>query len=301
MIGSREQYGHYLEEIAQASHGKLQVAKWIESKGDLDLSKARKNHSDIILIADKKVYETIRNEVSSYQKDGYDKKFLSDLAEQWLNRIPLDLIEEYQEYYEMIFTEASIPQVNRVFDVAMGIIMAVLALPFIILFGFLIMITSGFPIIFKQKRTGLEEKPFMFYKLRSLKTVKNIDTVDNPNATIEKRITLVGRIIRKTRIDEFPQFMNILNGSMSVVGPRPEMVSYHEKWVDRIPFYKYRNMVKPGLTGWAQIHYNHTTTLEEYRRKTEYDLYYVKNKSILLDIRIMLMTFETMLGMRGSR
>jgi lipopolysaccharide/colanic/teichoic acid biosynthesis glycosyltransferase len=111
----------------------------------------------------------------------------------------------------------------------------------------------------------------------------------------------VGKITRKTRLDETLQFINVIKGDMSIVGPRPEMIDFHEDMKKQIPFYKNRLRTKPGITGWAQIHYKHTTTLEDYIKKTEYDLYYVKNKSTLLDIQIMLKTVETMFGMRGAR
>jgi lipopolysaccharide/colanic/teichoic acid biosynthesis glycosyltransferase len=124
---------------------------------------------------------------------------------------------------------------------------------------------------------------------------------ETPNDGIEKRVLKVGKITRKTRLDETLQFINVIKGDMSIVGPRPEMIDFHEDMKKQIPFYKNRLRTKPGITGWAQIHYKHTTTLEDYIKKTEYDLYYVKNKSTLLDIQIMLKTVETMFGMRGAR
>ena len=110
-----------------------------------------------------------------------------------------------------------------------------------------------------------------------------------------------GKIIRKLRLDELPQFWNIIKGNMSIVGPRPEMLEFHNMMSNQIPFYNYRLKLNPGITGWAQIHYKHTSTLEDYIKKTEYDLYYIKNRNIFLDIKIMLKTVETMLGMRGTR
>ncbi len=212
----------------------------------------------------------------------------------------MQLAEEYRDHYEILLNQAPISQEKRVMDIILGLMMMLIALPFIAVFGILIVLNSGFPIIFKQPRVGLYEQLFMFYKLRSLKVDKRAENSENPNGTITQRITLVGKILRKTRVDEFPQFVNILNGTMSVVGPRPEMQVYHDKWIEEIPFYGYRNMVRPGLTGWAQINYGHTTTKEEYIRKTEYDLYYVIHKSILFDIQIIMQTFETFLGMKGA-
>jgi lipopolysaccharide/colanic/teichoic acid biosynthesis glycosyltransferase len=123
----------------------------------------------------------------------------------------------------------------------------------------------------------------------------------NPNRAIEERPLKVGKVIRKLRIDESPQFLNVLKGDMSVVGPRPEMVEFHNMMKEQIPFYNMRLLVKPGITGWAQLNYKHTTTLEDYRKKTEYDLWYVKNRNIFLDLRIILQTLEAVLWRRGAK
>jgi lipopolysaccharide/colanic/teichoic acid biosynthesis glycosyltransferase len=122
-----------------------------------------------------------------------------------------------------------------------------------------------------------------------------------PNDGIEQRVLKIGKITRKTRLDETLQFWNVLNGTMSIVGSRPEMEEFHKEMKEKIPYYSYRLDTNPGITGWAQINYKHTTTLEDYIKKTEYDLYYVKNRTLLLDIQIMLKTVETMFGMRGAR
>ena len=197
------------------------------------------------------------------------------------------------------------------------------------------LIEDGLPIVFRQNRIGYKGKTFKLHKFRSL---KNIDekvsskyirggdhesgeefrdfnqqqTTNNqqpesqsdshtPNDDIEQRVLKIGKITRKTRLDETLQFWNVLNGTMSIVGSRPEMEEFHKEMKEKIPYYSYRLDTNPGITGWAQINYKHTTTLEDYRKKTEYDLYYVKNRTLLLDIQIMLKTVETMFGMRGSR
>jgi lipopolysaccharide/colanic/teichoic acid biosynthesis glycosyltransferase len=300
VIGDRKRYEPLIEEIRTASHNKISAVRYITTREEL-LEARESTVYDALLIAQLETYKQLRREVADCEKQGIEKQFITEVAEYWLYRIPLTIFEEYQEYYDLALNHAPIPHSKRILDVIFSIIMGVLTAPFILLFGFLVLITSGLPVIFKQERVGLYERPFTFYKIRSLRTDRDYDKNDDPNATIDRRITFIGHIIRKTRIDEFPQFVNILRGSMSVVGPRPEMVNYHEKWIEQIPHYGYRNMVRPGLTGWAQIHFSHTSTLEEYITKTELDLYYVKNKSTLFDIRIILMTFETVIGMRGSR
>lgn len=301
VIGDNNTYRSLLSEIESASHGKVIVKEWVSSLAQID-DILKRNDNPLIMIADISLYQDLLAKNHELKYALRNSCYITEIVEYWLYRIPLQLVQEYFDYYEVLFNqEGSINKGKRIIDLLLGMIMMVIALPFIALFGLLIVITSGFPVIFKHERVGIYEHPFMFYKLRSLKVDKTAENSENPNDTITQRLTWVGKILRKTRIDEFPQFINILNGSMSIVGPRPEMPAYHERWKKEIPFYGYRNLVLPGITGWAQIHYGHTTSKEEYIRKTEYDLYYVKNKSLLLDIQIILQTFETFLGMRGGR
>lgn len=299
-LGDPVRYKALTDEVEGVSHGKVKVLSWVST-----VEQAQEAFGSLgdtaILVADLKLYRELFDTIRGLEKQGVQKYFITEAVEYWLNRIPLQLLEEYRDYYELFLNQTPISQEKRFMDIFLGLIMMVIALPFILVFGILIVLNSGFPIIFKQPRIGLYEGPFMFYKLRSLKVDKRAENSDNPNGTITQRITLVGKILRKTRVDEFPQFVNILNGTMSVVGPRPEMQVYHDKWIQEIPYYGYRNMVRPGLTGWAQINYGHTTTKEEYIKKTEYDLYYVKHKSLLFDIQIIMQTFETFLGMKGGR
>ncbi|MEL7556126.1 MAG: sugar transferase [bacterium] len=300
VIGDPSKYKSLMDEIRISSHGKIIVDTWIASVEEAaDI--ADKIGDKSILVADLGLYRRLSGVLHDVEKHGVQKHFITDVVEYWLYRIPLQLVEEYRDHYEILLNKAPISQIKRVMDIVLGLAMMLIALPFIIVFGILIVLNSGFPIIFKQPRVGLYEQLFIFYKLRSLKVDEKAENSENPNRTIKQRITLVGKILRKTRVDEFPQFINILNGTMSVVGPRPEMKVYHDKWIEEIPFYGYRNMVRPGVTGWAQINYGHTTSKEEYIRKTEYDLYYVIHKSILFDIQIIMQTFETFLGMKGGR
>jgi lipopolysaccharide/colanic/teichoic acid biosynthesis glycosyltransferase len=184
-----------------------------------------------------------------------------------------------------------------------AIIGIIIGSPIMAILAIAILVESGRPVIFKQKRIGTNMEPFTFIKFRSLKNLSEteLEKLNNPNATIKQRVTKAGKLMRKFRIDELPQFFNVLNGTMSVIGPRPEMPAYHNQCLENIPYYSLRYKMKPGITGWAQINYKHTSGLEDYKIKTEYDLYYIKNRSILLDLQITLRTIETMLGMRGAR
>ena len=302
VLGSKKKFSGILKEIEKASHGKLTVAEWIEEPRKLELKLLEKNHCDIILIADWKLYQSMKEEVRNCLKLGYRKKFITTAVERWLKRIPMEVVDEFADYYETLFSDVNLSKRKRVLDIFIAVFIGIITLPFTIITGFLVLLFSGWPIIFKHKRIGLHGKEFMFYKFRSMKRIssKDLDALENPNGTIKQRVTLIGKLIRKIRFDELPQLWNIIKGDMSLIGPRPEMNQYHEKYKDVIPYYFYRSYLKPGITGWAQIHYNHTTNEEEYKKKTEYDLYYIKNRSIQLDVQITMMTVETMLGMRDS-
>jgi lipopolysaccharide/colanic/teichoic acid biosynthesis glycosyltransferase len=188
---------------------------------------------------------------------------------------------------------------KRATDILASAILLVFFAPVMALIGLAILIEDGRPVVFRQNRVGLGERTFVIYKFRSLKQAPGAE--ENPNAAIEKRVLRIGRLIRRTRLDETPQLVNVLLGTMSLIGPRPEMASFHQKGCERIPYYRRRLLVRPGITGWAQLNFPHTSSDEAYHTKTEYDLYYVKNMSLALDLRIALRTFETMLTGRGAR
>ena len=172
--------------------------------------------------------------------------------------------------------------------VAVGAIVAVL-----------IKLESPGPVIYTQTRIGQGNRPFTIYKFRSMRFDRNAP--EQFAGESDPRITRVGRIIRKLRIDEFPQFLNVLKGDMSLIGPRPEQPSFVAEYDEKIPFYSYRHIVKPGITGWAQVRHGYTASSDETQVKIEHDFYYIKNCSFSLDLIIVLMTVRIMLNGFGSR
>jgi sugar transferase (PEP-CTERM system associated) len=177
---------------------------------------------------------------------------------------------------------------------------AILSLPIAILTAILIKIDSRGPVLYKQERVGGGGKTFMVMKFRSMRVDAEKDgPVWARNA--DDRVTRVGRIIRKIRIDEIPQFWNILRGDMNFVGPRPERPHFVSQLAEEIPFYEQRHLIAPGLTGWAQIKYPYGSSIEDARQKLQYDLYYIKNQSLALDAAILFETIKTILFGRGAR
>jgi len=189
---------------------------------------------------------------------------------------------------------------KRLFDIAASGVLLGLTFPIIALFALLVKLDSRGPAFFRQERVGLYGQPFTLLKLRSMRMDAEAGGAQWARED-DPRVTRVGRLIRKVRIDELPQVWNVLNGRMSFVGPRPEVPTFVADLEDRLPFYAERHMVKPGITGWAQINYPYGASIEDSRRKLEYDLYYAKNYTPFLDLLILLQTLRVVLWPEGAR
>ncbi|QRK07226.1 sugar transferase [Archangium violaceum] len=189
---------------------------------------------------------------------------------------------------------------KRVFDILVASMLLLCAAPFLLLVMLAIKLDSKGPIFYRQERVGLNGKTYWLWKFRSMRTDAEKDGAVWAR-TNDDRVTRVGRFIRKTRIDEIPQVFNVLMGDMSFVGPRPERPVFVEQLKQQIPFYGLREAVKPGLTGWAQIRYPYGASVEDARNKLEFDLYYVKNGSLFLDMGIIFHTVRHVLLARGAR
>jgi sugar transferase (PEP-CTERM system associated) len=190
---------------------------------------------------------------------------------------------------------------KRVFDIVASLALLVLALPVILITAVAIKLESKGPAFFLQTRVGLFNQPFELIKLRSMCQNAEIGGQEIWAAEDDPRITRIGKIIRKLRIDELPQVWNVLTGDMSFVGPRPERPSFVAGLEKELRYYAERHMVKPGITGWAQVNYPYGASLEDSRHKLEYDLYYAKNYTPFLDVLIMLQTFRVVMWPDGAR
>ena len=192
---------------------------------------------------------------------------------------------------------------KRYVDAFFAAIALVILMPFLLAVGLAIRLESKGPAIFRQVRAGYRGKPFMLYKFRSMRMEDDpsSDKGRDMTKTDDDRITGIGRFIRKTRIDELPQIVNILLGQMSWIGPRPETIKLSEWYEREIPFYRYRHIVRPGITGWAQVKQGHVTSVNDVRRKLEYDFYYVKHFSLWTDVLIVIQTVKVMLTGFGAK
>ena len=189
---------------------------------------------------------------------------------------------------------------KRLFDITASLLLLALTAPVIVVFALLVKLDSKGPAFFRQVRVGLYGQDFAVIKLRSMRTDAEVNgaqwAVEN-----DPRVTRLGRFIRKVRIDELPQTWSVLKGEMSFVGPRPERPEFVSDLEQQLPFYAERHMVKPGITGWAQINYPYGASIEDSRHKLEYDLYYAKNYTPFLDLLILLQTLRVVLWHEGAR
>ena len=251
--------------------------------------------ADPAFVKDKDIEEFLK----TFWRRGGKTVYLPALAEEILKRVPLEVAKVFKSYYEMAFEMVSVDPWQRALDMAFCLITLPITVPLGILISLFIMLDSGFPIIFRQLRVGLNGEQFTMHKFRSMKhSPKKEAGFADEHACY---ITRVGRVLRKFRIDEIPQIWDVFRGKMSIIGPRPEQPEFEARFVESIPFYIYRRKLKPGITGWAQVNFSYASDLEETEKKLEYDLYYVKNRSFLLDLQILLRTVEIMLFMRGAR
>jgi exopolysaccharide biosynthesis polyprenyl glycosylphosphotransferase len=199
-----------------------------------------------------------------------------------------------------VFNPTLYRKIKKVFDRVLALTGIILSFPVMVLSALAIKIFSKGPIFFKQDRLGQNEQPFTLIKFRTMINNAEEDTGPKWATGDDPRITKVGKVLRKTRIDELPQLFNVLKGEMSFVGPRPIRKHFADLLTKNTPFYRLRFVVKPGLTGWAQVKGNYADSVEDQQEKLEYDLYYIQNQSLLFDLFIILKTIQTVLFHRGQ-
>jgi exopolysaccharide biosynthesis polyprenyl glycosylphosphotransferase len=207
---------------------------------------------------------------------------------------------------QLIFSAELGPRDKKVFwqsiySFAIAVIAAIATAPIMLLVAVVIKMSSRGPVFFRQRRVGRNGSEFTLYKFRSMYANAEASTGAVWAVRDDPRITPVGRVLRKLRLDELPQFFNVIKGEMSIVGPRPERPEFVETLIQQIPYYRQRHCVKPGITGWAQINHKYGDTIEDTVRKLEFDLYYIKNLAPSLDVYIIFHTLKVMLLSRGAQ
>jgi sugar transferase (PEP-CTERM system associated) len=231
------------------------------------------------------------------------RRVLDDVgfAEAALQRIPLSLVRPSTLIFDEGFRVSRVTRLaKRTTDLVIAAGMLVALAPVMLLVALAIWITDGRPVLYSQERTGRGGRPYRIHKFRTMR--RDAEKLGAAWATDrDPRVLPVGRVLRRSRLDELPQLWNVLRGDMSLVGPRPERAVFLEELKVRWPLFALRELVKPGLSGWAQLRYGYGSTMEEQAKKLEYDLYYVKNTSLFLDLVCLLATAKVVLLGKGAR
>ena len=224
------------------------------------------------------------------------------IYEELLGRVPVHLLNTdwlLRSFYDMSHTSLFFEIAKRSFDVLgglVGLLLCGIATPFV---AVAILLDTGKPVFYSQERLGLRGSTFNILKFRTMVQNAEMDGVARPASEHDKRITKVGSFLRKSHIDEMPQFLNVIRGELSLVGPRAERPQIVKDLQREVPFYRARLLVRPGITGWAQVNQNYASGTEENTLKLEYDLYYIQHRSLLMDFSILFHTFKTIFGLKG--
>jgi sugar transferase (PEP-CTERM system associated) len=262
------------------------------------------NVSEIVVAVEDRRKDFSVEELLDCKLSGIDVVDIQTFFERQTGKIRLDILHPSWLIFSDGFQQGPLQLfLKRCFDIAASSFLLLLAWPFMLLATLAIWIESGFsgPILYRQVRVGQNWRLFQVLKFRSMRIDAEKDGKAQWAKKNDDRITRVGKFLRRSRIDELPQLLNVLKGDMSFVGPRPERPEFVEQLSDQIPYYAERHRVKPGITGWAQIRYPYGSSENDAMEKLQYDLYYVKNYSVFLDLLILFQTAEVVLWGQGAR
>ena len=281
---------------------RVEPERRVEVRGRLIDFAVAEDIDEIVVAPDDRRGGITVDEILDCKMAGYEVVDLLTFFEREAGLLRVDSLHPSWLVFSDGFRLSGMSQVaKRWFDVAASLGLLAVAWPVILLTALAVILESGWgaPVLYRQVRVGLNGQLFKVIKFRSMRTDAEKDGKAQWAKENDDRITRVGSFIRKVRIDELPQLFNVLKGEMSFVGPRPERPEFVEKFAETIPYYAERHRVKPGITGWAQLCYRYGASYQDTIEKLQYDLYYVKNYSIFLDVLIMLQTVEVVLWGKG--
>jgi len=259
--------------------------------------------TDLILAITGEMRGEMFQAILAAQEKGIQLTLMPQVYEEILGRVPIFLLEAewiVRSFVEKSHTSSTYQLSKRLLDFTGGFVGTLLMLSLFPFISLAIILESGFPIFFTQERVGRGGQPYKIIKFRTMERDAEKDGKVRMTEENDERVTKVGWFLRKTHLDELPQFINVLSGEMSLVGPRAERPQLVQHFQKHIPFYRARLLVKPGITGWAQINYGYAGTVKQTAVKLEYDLYYIEHRTLLMDISIILRTVGNVLGFKGQ-
>ena len=245
--------------------------------------------------------QNLTDELMKVRFAGVEILNLSQFFEEIEKKVPVDFLSQewfiFEKGFELFHNPLGL-RVKRILDLMLALVLLAITWPIILVFAILIKLESKGPAFYSQIRTGLNDREFPIFKLRSMITDAEKQGAQWAKSN-DSRVTRMGKIIRLTRIDELPQLWNVIKGDMSFIGPRPERPEFNVDLEKKIPFYKLRHLVRPGITGWAQVMYAYGASVEDSKQKLQFDLYYIKNFSFVLDMLIIFKTVRVVLFGKG--
>lgn len=267
----------------------------------LDIIK-KEQISDLIFSISGDMQPSLYSAIVTAKERGLEVTTMPVMYEELFGRVPIALLADdwvLRSFVDRAHASGSYELFKRLFEVMVSMVGLLLLVPLFPLISLAIFLDDGLPIIFRQERVGKNGKPFTLYKFRSMFTDAEEDGIARLAVENDERATRIGKFLRKSHLDELPQFINVIKGDISLVGPRAERPEMVEKFEKGIPFYRARLFVKPGASGWAQINYQYASSAEETRIKLEYDLFYIMHRTFFLDIMILVRTLGAFIGFRG--
>lgn len=293
----------YEDWISETENKKSESEYMKEFITNLNLKITQHNFDTIIIsICLSRLTDRIVDSLIHLRFQGHDIFELSTFYENEFRQLPVSYLSSQilllKEGFSIIGDPVGL-RVKRLVDIVLSFLLLVLTWPLMIITMILIRFESKGPILYSQLRTGLAGRNFKIYKFRSMITGAEKDGTPQWAQPKDARITRVGKFIRLVRLDELPQIFNILKGDMSFIGPRPERPEFNHILSEQIPFYELRHSLRPGLTGWAQVIYQYGGSVDDARQKLQYDLFYIKNQSFLMDLKIIMMTIKVVMFGKG--
>jgi sugar transferase (PEP-CTERM system associated) len=313
VIGSGSLASELVETIRERSELGMEIVGWVGAIGDTALTredigqklrgimKEQGVTHVIVALSDRRGKLPVA-ELLDLRLSGIKVEEAGTVLEKVLGKIQVDSLHPSA----LVFSEGfrinqGLLFVRRVFSLLVALTILLCALPLIPFIILAIKLSSSGPVLFRQERVGRNGETFFLYKFRTM--VQDAEARSGPTWAFDNdpRVTRLGRFMRRTRLDEIPQLWNVLKGDMGFVGPRPERPEFVQWLANAIPYYELRHVIRPGITGWAQVRYKYGASVEDSKQKLQYDLYYIKHMSVALDLVIMFETIKTILLARGSR
>lgn len=292
----------YIDDDPKKNKKKIAGLPVLGKSRDLLKIVEREQVSDLIFSISGDMQPSLNSAILSAEEQGIEVTTMPVVYEELFGRVPITLLDDdwvLRSFVDRAHASSSYELVKRLIDILVSIIGLAILIPLFPFIAFLIILDDGMPIIFRQVRVGKNGKYFKLLKFRSMRRDAEEDGIARFAVENDDRATRIGKFLRKSHLDELPQFINVLRGDISMVGPRAERPELIEKLQKEVPFYRARLFVKPGATGWAQINYQYASNVEETAVKLEHDLYYIMHRSIFLDLMIMIRTIGAFVGFHG--